>query len=503
MANRTKRLIRLAVAVVLMATLWLTKPLWQVASTESVNLERKVGSLLLKPCSLSGGLETISAYCGTIDVPENHAEPSGRKIKLALAWLPATGQSEPDPLFLLAGGPGEGARQSLPLVNLGFAYARKTRDVVLLDQRGTGDSNPLKCKDEEKDSKSDDRPSETEVQDAAIACAKQLKSRASVEHYTTSDAVLDLEMVRAALHVEKINLYGISYGTRVAQQYAKAFPQRVRTITLDGVVPNDSVLGMEQAQNFEDSLNRQLARCSLDKVCAEKLGDPKAQLHTLIDSLVKSPAEIKYRDITTGEHKRSKLTKAHVAAVSRILTYVPQIATLLPLLFHEANLGFSEPIMALNDLIIRNLEGDMANGMQLSVLCSEDAPDLHVDLNDENLLLGTVIVKLLQSQCAVWPHKARPTNFHAPLKGDFPALLLSGEFDPVTPPKYGTQVATTLPNAKHIIAKGQGHGILSVACLPKLFATFIETANAKSLDISCLDTLTYAPMFTGFYGWQP
>jgi hypothetical protein len=260
---------------------------------------------------------------------------------------------------------------------------------------------------------------------------------------------------------------------------------------------------MEQAKNLEDSLNRQLARCALDKSCAQKLGVPRVQLQSLIDSLGKAAVDLKYRDITTGEHKSGKLTKAHVAAVARILAYVPQIATLLPLLFHEANLGFGEPIMALNDLIRHNLEGDMADGVQLSVLCSEDAPDIIADPNDEKLLLGNAIARLLKAQCDVWPHKARPTDFHAPIKGAFPALLLSGEFDPVTPPKYGTLVAQTLPNSRHIIAKGQGHGVLPVACMPKLFASFLETADANSLDISCLDTLAYAPMFTGFYGWQP
>jgi pimeloyl-ACP methyl ester carboxylesterase len=289
----------------------------------------------------------------------------------------------------------------------------------------------------------------------------------------------------------------------MAQLYGKRYPEQTRTITIDGIAPLETVLGQDHAKNLESSLDMQFAQCSKDKVCREKLGDPRAQLNTLLATLAKGPVPVRYRDALTGEWKDGQFSSGHLAMLTRLLAYQPIAASLLPLQFSEANKGNFDSLMALSEMVNRDVSDMIMHGMQLSVMCGEDVPDLVVDPEDSKRLLGTGLVELMKAQCAVWPHKARPADYRKPLQGNLPVLILSGEFDPVTPPRYGDMVAKYLRNSKHIIAKGQGHNVLPVACMPKLFAKFLETANAKTLDDSCMKKLTYAPMFTGTNGWEP
>lgn len=501
-------------AVLLLLAAWLAKPYlikdkpeadMPKAAVTKVDNSRLLGSIRFTPCTLAKGTDSLMAYCGTLQVPENHDAPDGRKITLAISWLPASGEAEPDPIFMLAGGPGQAARGSFPMVAGAFTEARKKRHIILLDQRGTGDSRPLKCVNEKGESAVVDDEDYTADAAASFAkrCAAQYAGKVDVAQFSSTDAVRDLDAARSALGVEKINLIGISYGTRMAQLYGKRYPQHTRTITIDGIAPLETVLGQEHAKNLESSLNLQFAQCSKDTACREKLGDPRAQLNTLLATLAKGPVPVRYRDAITGEWKDGQFGSGHLAMLTRLLAYQPQAASLLPLQFAEANQGRVDTLMALSDMVTRDISDQIMHGMQLSVMCGEDAPDLVVDPEDRKRLLGTGLVELMKAQCAVWPHKPRPADFRMPLKGNLPVLILSGEFDPVTPPHYGDMVARHLPNAKHIIAKGQGHNVLPVGCVPRLFAKFLESADAKNLDDACIKTLTYAPMFTGLNGWEP
>ena len=514
MQDKHKKVLRYAVVVAALAfaskSYWMKKPDAEknpapAAAAVNVDTSRTLGSLKFKPCSLAQGAESLSAFCSTLQVPEDHSKPNGRKITLAISWFPASKQAEDDPIFMLAGGPGQGARASYPGIASAFSEAHKTRNIILLDQRGTGDSNPLKCEDSKGDSavvEGDDYSLQAAA-DFAKQCAASYASKVDVSQFSTADAIIDLDLVRKAIGASKINLIGISYGTRVAQQYAKQFPNSTRTVTIDGIAPMDLVLGQDHAKNLEASLDLQFARCSKDKACLEKMGNPREQLNQLLAKLEKGPVPVQYRDAITGEWKQGEFSYGHIATLTRMLSYAPQAAALLPLQFSEANKGHYESLMALSEMVNHDVSGMIMHGMQLSVMCSEDADDLVIDPADQNRLLGNDLVEVLKAQCSVWPHKKRPADFRTPLTGNVPVLILSGEFDPVTPPRYGEQVAKHLPNSKHIIAKGSGHNVLPVGCMPKLFAKFLETADAKKLDSSCMDKLTYASMFTGYYGSEP
>jgi pimeloyl-ACP methyl ester carboxylesterase len=183
--------------------------------------------------------------------------------------------------------------------------------------------------------------------------------------------------------------------------------------------------------------------------------------------------------------------------------YAPLAASILPLLLHEADQGRYESLMALSKMLGTSMSDQMMYGMQLSVVCSEDASGLKDDAAMAKSLLGNVLVELMQAQCAVWPKGEVPGDFHTPLATKVPALLLSGELDPVTPPAYADQVVKSLSNGRALVLRGQGHNVIGVGCMPKVFAQFLDTANASTVDVKCLDSLAYTPPFTSFNGWEP
>ena len=469
---------------------------------------RSLGSLDFEPCTLEGdgGLPSVEAQCTTFAVPENRAEPDGRRIDLAIAWVPTEGEAEPDPVFMLAGGPGQGARASYPAVASAFRDVLNTRHVILVDQRGTGDSNPLACRDAEGNNAFGDPLDESPGAAArfAEACLAELSKTADVRHYTTTDAVADLDAVRAAIGVERINLYGGSYGTRVAQQYAKMHPQHTRAVVIDSVVPNDLVLGSEHAKNLDAALDAQFARCAADAVCAEGLPDARAALARVRDALAQPGlASVRYRDPTSGQWREEVPTAGHLGVLLRLYSYAPTTATLLPVVLRQAAEGDYATLLAQARFLSGAVGEQIMHGMQLSVMCTEDAEEMQPDPADAETVMGTQFVEFMKAQCAVWPRGQRPEDFRTPLAGDLPVLAISGEFDPVTPPRHGDTAIAQLTNARHLVLKGQGHTPIGVGCMPQLFAQFIETADAKALDATCLDRLAPLPPGTGLHGWEP
>ncbi len=468
---------------------------------------RTLGRVAFEPCTLSPDFAALSveAQCAKLEVPENHAAPDGRRIALAIAWVPANDTGEDDPVFMLAGGPGQSARESYPPIAPAFREVLKKRHVILVDQRGTGGSNPLVCRDSEGKSAVAEEQDATPAAARAFAerCRAALAGSADPRFYTTTDAVRDLDTVRAAIGAAKIDLVGISYGTRVAQQYLSRYPRHVRAAVLDGVVPNALLLGGEHAKNLEAALDLQFAQCAKTAACAKALGAPRAHLRTLQARLKTAPPTVRFRDPVTAEPMTQTLTPGHLQAVVRLYAYLPAAAAMLPLVLHEAAAGRYAPLAAQARLMQTQIGESIMHGMQLSVACSEDAAGLRADPADAGSVLGTGFVEFVQAQCAVWPRGAMPKDFHAPLNSDAPVLLLSGEYDPVTPPRYGAQVAKGLRNGRHLVLRGQGHNVLPVGCTPKLLARFLDTADTKSLDASCLDGLRYTPPFAGFYGWEP
>ncbi|HRQ66593.1 MAG TPA: alpha/beta fold hydrolase [Xanthomonadaceae bacterium] len=469
---------------------------------------QRLGELGFEPCVLTAvGLpRPTEAQCTSIAVPENPADPDGRQIELALAWIPVDGEAEPDPVFFIAGGPGQSARDSYPMVAPAFDDVHRARHILLLDQRGTGGSHPLDCEDSEETEAAFgmEEFSPERVRAFTERCRATLAEKADLRFYGTAEAVADLDRVRRLVGAEQVNLIGVSYGTRVAQQYAKTHPTHTRTVVLDSVVPDSLPLGNEHARNLQDALEAHFARCRETPACAAAFADPTEKLAAARARFREgAQAEVRYREPTSGEWIDEAPTVHQLSAVLRMYAYTPLTASLLPLLVHQSASGDDTAILAMARMMLRDIGGQMAFGMQLSVICTEDADELARDPANADTLLGDAFIDLLETQCAVWPRGVRAAHFREPLAGALPVLLISGEFDPVTPPRYGDEVAAHLDNARHLVLKGQGHSLLTAGCMPKLLAQFIERAEARGLDAECLDRLAAPPPFSGLYGWEP
>ncbi len=467
-------------------------------------------SLVLDDCLLAapGLTARVEARCGSFAVPEDRAQPAGRTIDLRVAVVPAVSRSpQPDPLFFLAGGPGQAATESYVSLAFAFDAVSRGRDIVLVDQRGTGGSNPLRCP-----AGADDPAALTMTEAEALAqrdadlagCLEALD--ADPRFYTTPVHAQDLDAVRAALGYHQINLYGVSYGTRAALTYLQMYPDRVRAVILDGVAPQDEPLGLDVARDAQRALDMIFSRCQADAGCSARVPGVRAEFDDLLARLGAEAPVISLAHPLTNQPTELRLTRSGVASAVRLLSYAPETVALLPLLIHTAAQGDYGPLAAQLLVVSEDLERSLSAGLNASVLCAEDAPFIDAAAARQANLgtyLGGLQTDELARLCAIWPRGGLPAGFKQPVRSDVPVLLLSGEADPVTPPENGAQAARTLPNSLHLIAPGQGHNVILRGCLPRLAFEFIDAGRVDGLDTACADTLAPAPFFLDFTGPRP
>jgi pimeloyl-ACP methyl ester carboxylesterase len=464
--------------------------------------------LSLSACRIEDAahFNAVPAECGTLEVPENPAAPNGRKIALFVARVPAINRRKsPDPLFLLAGGPGMGATTLYAGTAAAFARIRRNRDIVLVDQRGTGKSNVLNC---EIDDDALLRSTPAQVQAETRRCLAKLSEHADVAFYTTSVAVRDLDHVRAALGYDRVNLYGGSYGTRVAEHYLRRFPERTRTLILDGVVAPELALGPQIALDAENALMSIFARCARDAGCGQHFGDPAQTYRTLRDTLQSRPVSVSFTDPTTGEPAHLDFGPLHFATVLRLSTYTSEQAAVLPFMLNLAQRsGDFGPLAGQFMVMLRNYGDVLAYGMHNSVVCTEDVPFYKPQDIDRARLartfLGTTQVDSLLSLCNGWPRGPMDADLHAPLKSDVPVLLLSGGNDPVTPAASAERTRAGLPHSLHIMLEDLGHGQLGAPCMDRVMAQFLERGSVEGLDTSCTLKARPMPFFVSAAGPAP
>lgn len=465
----------------------------------------RFGTLDFSSCELKRehSAATTKAWCSPLQVPENRADANGRKLDLKFALIPSLQAADDDFIVYLAGGPGQSAIDTWPQMADSLGPARKHRHVLLLDQRGTGASNPLKCKLEEDE---DLLPFDLErTATSTRRCLEEVSNFSDPRFYTTTDAVEDLEALRQALGGPKFDLVGVSYGTRVAQQYLKRHPEGVRSIVLDSVAPNELVLGAEFARNLDHALKAQFANCAKAPACAKAFPDPFVDLTRLQAALTEAPRKVRYADPVSFKEETETLNAQSMIGLVRLFAYAPETAALIPNTIKQSLAGNDAPLLGQIGILSQGIEALAGSGMQLSVICAEDADRITVDAADvdADTLLGNRMLEVLMAQCKIWPHGTRPADFNEPVTGDTPILVLEGELDPVTPPRYGEQVVKNLDNAKLIVAKGQGHNIIGRGCLPKLVSKFMDTLDPKTLDAVCVDELGPLPHFIDFNGAAP
>ncbi len=465
-------------------------------------------AMTFAPCQIQdlGGIAVYNAECADFAVPENPAKPGGRTIELRVARVPAINRrKEADPLFLLAGGPGMGATALYGNTAPVFARIRRNRDIVLVDQRGTGSSNALNCPTDDLEMM---RATPAQLRDEAQRCLEKLREHADVAYYTTSVAVQDLDRVRAALGYERIDLYGGSYGTRVAQQYLRRFPKRTRSVILDGVVAPEQILGPETALDAENALANVLARCKRDSACGERFGDPAEDYRALRKSLEAKPVSVTLPDPTSGTPRTIEFGSLQLALVLRLAIYNSEQAALLPVALHLAQQsGNFAPLAGQFLMTLRTFDEIASYGMHNSVVCTEDVPFFDTVKVDRAKLdatfLGAIQVDALQSVCEGWPRGPLDADLHAPLRSDVPVLLLSGGNDPVTPPANAEKAKAGLTNSLHLVLPDLGHGQIGAPCMDRVMADFISLGTVKGLDTSCTKRAKPMPFFTTLSGPAP
>jgi pimeloyl-ACP methyl ester carboxylesterase len=454
--------------------------------------------LRLADCRLESGLAggSAAARCGHYRVRENRDDPQSKELQLHVAVIPALRlKPAADPLFILSGGPGQAASDFYLSVAPAFARIRRDRDLVLVDQRGTGRSNRLNCE------LPDD--SEFAVLDPHKLQAVMRECLASLpgdpRYYTTSIAVRDLDEVRAALGYRTLNLYGISYGTRVAQHYMRRYPDRVRAAILDGAVPAEVALGPDVAIEAQRAIDSALQRCAREHDgCAREFPEISMQFAALQERLRKEPVKVSLPHPLTGSLTNTTLDAARLGAAVRLLSYADETVSTLPLLIHEAQSLRDPQALAAQYLRVESdVSEQIAAGMHFAVVCSEDAPRwAQQDVSEEQLAktyLGTAFMHSMRAVCEEWPRGPVDPDFGEPLQSSVPTLILSGSNDPVTPERYAEQIVKRLRNGKHLIAAGQGHGQLATGCIPRLTAEFIAAGSAAALDDHCVRTIRPTP----------
>jgi pimeloyl-ACP methyl ester carboxylesterase len=471
---------------------------------------RKAPLLAFKACRLEHplGLVSVEAECTQVIVPENPADPDSRALPLFVARLPALAREKKhEPLFVIAGGPGLGASAFYPGVASAFARIRRDRDIILVDQRGTGRSSPLNCPFDEQQMW---EAGEDQTARVMRDCRERLAGEHDLAQYTTSMAVRDLDAVRATLGYPRIALYGSSYGTRVAQHYARRYPERTLALLLDGVVPPTRVLGPTTPLDAEAALHGIFGRCRADKDCTARFGDPLADYQELRRKLAAKPVRLAVNDPVSGAPRELIFSGALFAGALRLASYSADQAALLPLSLHLANRdGQYAPLATQYLLTASGYDSVLAYGMHNSVVCTEEVPfyaGANIDRAALELtFLGNSQLDALQALCVGWPTGPIDADLHAPLASKVPALLLSGGDDPVTPPSFGAEAAKGFARAQHIVLPGQGHGQLLQPCMDRLMAQFLDAAarGNASVDAGCLKDLAPAPFFLSLSGPGP
>jgi pimeloyl-ACP methyl ester carboxylesterase len=458
-----------------------------VKSTAAV----KRGRIELKPCDDMSLPE--KALCTKYEVFEDRAARPGRKIALNIVLLPALSSNPaPDPVFYLAGGPGGAATMNASdrIMN----RLRRNRDVVLIDQRGTGQSNPLDCPSA--GSREDMRGFFGEVMplERIRACRVELEKIANLKLYTTQIAMDDMDEVRAALGYDRINVHGGSYGSTTTLAYLRQHPEHVRTIAIFGVAPPSAKIPLSFSKGTQDAVDHLLADCAAEAACHAEYPDLANDFKAVLAQFDKGPVEVlAYNVFTKSEQKVTVTRDAFVDAVRQVL-YIPDAAAALPALIHYGAQGNLGPFVSTAFQVVFAISNRIARGMQLSVICAEDVPFItpeEVKTTSANSFYGDARVRPTMRACTEWPKATVAPSFLDPVKSDTPALLIAGALDPVTPPWLAETVSRTLSKGRLVIVPNATHN--TYECLENLIGDFIDKGSAEGLDISCVNQIKRPP----------
>lgn len=433
-------------------------------------------------CYVEGVSDRLN--CGFVTVPENPNKPDGKQIQVHYVVLPAVKNvNHEEALLAIAGGPGQSAIDNAASFDSMLNKVRQQRDILLIDQRGTGRSNVLNCDAGPQSPLSFDDDNVDTLAEAQ-KCRDQFPDT-DVTQYGSLNAVQDFEAVRAHLGYKKLHLYGISYGTRMAQLYMRLYPEHLATVTLDGIVPmQQSVLEIGSA--IERGFDLLFKDCQETAACHAEFPELKAEFDQVVARLTEGPITEQVHDPVTGEKTLLTLTRAKFYGAIRMALYQTNVRALVPHAIHQAAKENYQPLLGLYALTTDG--AGMAMGMHASVVCGEDIHRITPAMREQakTSYVGKTMLESLEASCSVWKVPPVDASFSEPIKSDIPTLLLSGEIDPATPPSWGELAMEKLTNAKHFVAPYATHGVAYQSCANNLVAELVRTGSVKDLDGECL-----------------
>lgn len=455
------------------------------------------GTLEEQSCS---GIPVSGARCYRLIVHENRSSPS-RTIPLRIVVLPATGADrQPDPVFYLAGGPGQAATSLLRDQTIVAPGIRQHRDMIFADQRGTGGSNALTCRFYGPPEIAQSYFDTFLPVDKVRACRQALARTADLSQYTTNTSVDDLEAIRVAMGHSSINLIGGSYGTRLAMEYVRRYGQQVRTVTLESPVTSRTHAPEAFGRFAERALDGLIAECAATESCARAFPNLASEVKVVFDRLRRGTVTATVAHPARRSPAQVTLTRDHVGEAIRYMMYSAHGASRVPLYLHEAVNGNYAPIA---NFLIRWRAGGTFDGLYLSITCAEDVPYVARDAaeRDDPTYLGGYRVRQQRQACAEWPRGAPFEPQFQPVVSSVPVLMTSGELDPVTPPANADELVRTLPNGRHVRVPFSGHspaGLAGVDCLDTIKRTFIERGRTDGLDTSCVSRIVRPGFLTAW-----
>jgi pimeloyl-ACP methyl ester carboxylesterase len=454
----------------------------------------------LSECRVAGIRNSVS--CGVVQRALDPARPDGPKIDIHFVVAPAMARRKlPDPVFVLAGGPGQSATQIAPTMLALLSRLNNRRDIVFVDQRGTGRSAPLECVDPQRETLADqadpDRQFKLLMQcKSALLKLPYIQKESDLGFFTTTLAMQDLDAVRQQLGAERIDLIGASYGTRAGLEYLRAFPGAVRRAVLDGVAPPDMVLPASFSTDGQASFDALLAACEAEPGCHRDHPTLRADWAALLQSL---PKQVTAPHPLTGRPETFTLTREMLLAAVRGPLYGPALAAALPAAIADAAQGRYEGIVGLGAILASRKGVKLAMGMHVSVVCAEDLPRLADSVDKPGADFGSEFAAMYRRMCSAWPRGAVPAAFYSVLASHAPVLLLSGGVDPATPPRHGERVARALgPMAQHVVVPNAGHGVMAIGCVRDVVYRFIDATDDKdatAVDAGCVKAIPRPPAF--------
>ncbi len=474
-----------------------------LAHAQSTQAQGSSGSSVLKSCRLPG-IET-AVQCGSIERPLSPQD--ARKINIEFVVVPALARRPTArPIYFLAGGPGQSAINFAGKLNKVFSRIGQRRPIVFVDQRGTGKSAPLAC-----EARSPTIPLaqlfDVEAQiKGTLACLQKLQELpygkdGGLAYFTTTEAMQDLDAVRAALGHEKIDLVGISYGTRAALEYLRLFPDRVGRMVIDGVAPPDKVLPLTAGGDTDAALDRLFKACDKEPECAQRYPKLKERFERFMASL---PSRFELRNPLTLQRETVLVSPGTFYGMVRAPLYMPSAASALPRALNDAFDGRFDALMGLNQVLASpNPRDRMFEGMHFAIMCAEDFPRMTQAPAERKRLEMDPLARAYLSICPSLPARTMEPAYHRVGTSPVPVLIFSGAADPVTPPPHGESTAKALgPKSRHVVVEHLAHGVFSQGCVPDMMQRFFdakEDDQALAVEFACIQKIP-APRFFVPYG---